>query len=383
MLCPQCGKEIPDESRFCFQCGRSLEAVVGLSKGSTEAQPAGQSQVPASGKLAPPSHTRYCNSCGSAVPDPSKFCNECGAQLVTLKRVDASGGPESRLAAHSRPVPNDPTVTPIRTADNRDLNHADIGRRLRQRRYSSLSNSELAALRSSNLTGVERECIDQEMNRRKTGKSLESSEKSPPTGHADTAKKSGCASDVGSILIVMGLLVGLISYNEDPKGAVGAMTLLIILGIGFIRGWSGTRIVLTLVCLCVAPLFVIIALPKYQKAQMFGRELGAIKAIQTIHQAEVQYQSKFGRYATSLEELSPPTNGPATPSASGLIGNDLSVGEKGQYKFTLTANAGGYVITAVPANPSFVSRNFYSDQSMAIHQSFGAEVATASSPEMK
>ena len=50
---------------------------------------------------------------------------------------------------------------------------------------------------------------------------------------------------------------------------------------------------------------------------------------------------------------------------------------------TLTANAGGYVITAMPANPSGGSRTFYSDQSMVIHQNFGAEAATASSSEMK
>jgi hypothetical protein len=41
------------------------------------------------------------------------------------------------------------------------------------------------------------------------------------------------------------------------------------------------------------------------------------------------------------------------------------------------------VITAMPANPSGGSRTFYSDQSMVIHQNFGAEAATASSPEMK
>jgi hypothetical protein len=90
-----------------------------------------------------------------------------------------------------------------------------------------------------------------------------------------------------------------------------------------------------------------------------------------------------GRYAASLQELGPPASGPATPAASDLIGNDLSGAEKGQYKYTLTANAGGYVITAMPANPSGGSRTFYSDQSMVIHQNFGAEAATASSPEMK
>jgi type IV pilus assembly protein PilA len=62
----------------------------------------------------------------------------------------------------------------------------------------------------------------------------------------------------------------------------------------------------------------------------------------------------------------------------------LSGGEKGGYKFTLTGNAGGYVITAVPVTfGTSGSRTFYSDQTMVIHQNFSAEPATISSPEMK
>jgi type IV pilus assembly protein PilA len=146
------------------------------------------------------------------------------------------------------------------------------------------------------------------------------------------------------------------------------------------RGFS---LIEMLIVVSIILIIITVAVPKFQKAQQGARELGAIKAIQTIHQAEVQYQSQFGRYANSLQELGPPASGPATQSSSDLIGNDLSGGEKGQYKFTLTANAGGYVVTAMPANPSAGSRTFYSDQSMVIHQNFGAEPATASSPEMK
>jgi type IV pilus assembly protein PilA len=146
------------------------------------------------------------------------------------------------------------------------------------------------------------------------------------------------------------------------------------------RGFS---LIELLIVISIILIIITVAVPKFQKAQMGARELGAIKAIQTLHQAQVQYQSQFGRYATSLQELGPPASGPATPSAADLIGNDLSGGEKGQYKFALTSNAGGYVITAMPANPSGGSRTFYSDQSMVIHQNFGAEAATASSPEMK
>jgi hypothetical protein len=117
---------------------------------------------------------------------------------------------------------------------------------------------------------------------------------------------------------------------------------------------------------------------------MFMRETAAIKAIQTIHQMEVQYQSQYGRYATSLTELGPPASGAPSPSAADLIGNDLAGGEKQQYKFTLTGNTGGYTINANPvAYGSSGSRSFFSDQSMVIRENYGPEPATVNSKELR
>ena len=63
---------------------------------------------------------------------------------------------------------------------------------------------------------------------------------------------------------------------------------------------------------------------------------------------QVQYQSQYGRYATSLAELGPPQSGQPGPAAADLIGSDLSEGEKQGYKFTVTGTPGGYVINANP-----------------------------------
>jgi uncharacterized surface anchored protein len=72
------------------------------------------------------------------------------------------------------------------------------------------------------------------------------------------------------------------------------------------------------------------------------------------------------------------------PAAADLIPEDLALGEKQGYKFTLTATPGGYVINAVPvAFGTSGSRTFYSDQGMVIRQNFGQEPATAASPIMK
>jgi type IV pilus assembly protein PilA len=98
----------------------------------------------------------------------------------------------------------------------------------------------------------------------------------------------------------------------------------------------------------------------------------------------VQYQSQYGRYATSLAELGPPASGAPSPAAADLIGNDLAGGLKQGYKFTVTGTQGGYVVNANPVSyGNDGTRTFYSDQSMVIHQNFGPEPATVSSTEMR
>jgi type IV pilus assembly protein PilA len=108
-----------------------------------------------------------------------------------------------------------------------------------------------------------------------------------------------------------------------------------------------------------------------------------VKAIQTIHQMEVQYQSQFGRYATTLAELGPPQSGNPGPAAADLIQRDLSEGEKQGYKFTLTGTNGGYTVQASPVTYGSSGRkSFYSDHTMVIRENDGPEPATSSSREM-
>lgn len=150
------------------------------------------------------------------------------------------------------------------------------------------------------------------------------------------------------------------------------------------RRRRGFSLIELLIVITIILIIITIAVPKYQKTQMFVRETAAIKAIQTIHQMEVQYQSQYGRYATSLAELGPPASGADSPSAAGLIDNTLASGEKGNYKFTVTGTQGGYVINAIPVTyGSSGTRTFYSDQTMVIRENYGPEPATPTSPELK
>src|SRR5437764_13543523 len=146
------------------------------------------------------------------------------------------------------------------------------------------------------------------------------------------------------------------------------------------RGFS---LIELLIVIAIILIIITIAVPKYNRTQMYMRETAAVKAIQTIHQMQVQYQSQFQRYAQSLTELGPPASGAPSPAAADLIGNDLAAGTKQGYKFSVTGIPGGYLISATPVvYGSDGSKTFFSDQTMVIRQNFGPEPATAQSPEL-
>ena len=82
---------------------------------------------------------------------------------------------------------------------------------------------------------------------------------------------------------------------------------------------------------------------------MAAREMAAIRQIDTIHQAQTQYYSTFGKYAGTLAELGPPASGAPGPSGVvDLIPNNLASGKNSGYVFTVAATPTGYSVTAVP-----------------------------------
>jgi type IV pilus assembly protein PilA len=146
----------------------------------------------------------------------------------------------------------------------------------------------------------------------------------------------------------------------------------------------GFSLIELLIVIAIILIILAVAMPRLQKSRMYAQEMAALQAIKTIHTAQTQYYSTFGKYAETLAALGPPTSGAAGPAASDLIQEDLASGEKQGYKFIMTAIPGGYIVNANPvAFGSSGSRTFYSDQSMSIRQNFGQEPATATSPLFK
>jgi type IV pilus assembly protein PilA len=150
------------------------------------------------------------------------------------------------------------------------------------------------------------------------------------------------------------------------------------------RRRRGFSLIELLIVVAIIMVLAAIAVPKLNQARMYSQETAAVKQIGTIHTAETQYYSQFGKYATQMSELGPPTSGQPGPTGADLIPGDFALGKKSGYIFLLQATPTGYAINANPeAYGSSGRRSFYSDQTTVIRENWGPEPATVTSKEIK
>jgi prepilin-type N-terminal cleavage/methylation domain-containing protein len=147
---------------------------------------------------------------------------------------------------------------------------------------------------------------------------------------------------------------------------------------------KGFSLIELLVVMAVVTVILAVAIPSTIKFRLNAAETIVIREVQTIAQAQTQYLSQFGRYATTLAELGPAHGVADSPAAAGLIPAKLASGEKDGYLFTLTSTPGGYVVNATPKTfGSTGRRTFYLDQNGVVHENWGSQPATDASPEAK
>ncbi|HYV63122.1 MAG TPA: prepilin-type N-terminal cleavage/methylation domain-containing protein [Bryobacteraceae bacterium] len=147
---------------------------------------------------------------------------------------------------------------------------------------------------------------------------------------------------------------------------------------------KGFTLIELLIVISIILVILAIAVPKMNTQMQGAREMAVIREIGSIHQAETQYYSQFGKYATNLVQLGPPVSGADSPEAANIIPKVLADGKKNGYIYTLAATAGGYSIQAVPESfGNSGRRTFYSDQTLVIRNNWGQEPATPTSPEIK
>lgn len=147
-----------------------------------------------------------------------------------------------------------------------------------------------------------------------------------------------------------------------------------------IRNSRGFTLIELLIVIAIILIIAAIAVPKMNQQRMLAQEMAAINQIRSIHQAETQYYSQFGRFAVNLTELGPPASGPAGPQAADILPKNLAEGVNTGYRFTVEATPTGYAVHAVPLQfGTSGRRTFYSDQSMAVHENWSQEPADANS----
>jgi type IV pilus assembly protein PilA len=149
-------------------------------------------------------------------------------------------------------------------------------------------------------------------------------------------------------------------------------------------GRRGFSLIELLIVISIILIIAAIAIPKMNNQLMSAHEMAAIRQITTVHQAETQYYSQFGKYAETLQALGPPASGAPGPAAADLIPKVLADGKNSGYVFGVAATPTGYTVTAVPeAFNSSGRRTFYSDQTLVIRNNWGQDPATVESPEIK
>src|SRR5579871_907158 len=80
---------------------------------------------------------------------------------------------------------------------------------------------------------------------------------------------------------------------------------------------AGFSLIELLIVIAIIVVLVAAGIPIYRQLVMAAHELAAIQAIRTIHTAETQYDSQFGRFARALTDLGPPPGGVIGPGSGG------------------------------------------------------------------
>jgi len=147
---------------------------------------------------------------------------------------------------------------------------------------------------------------------------------------------------------------------------------------------GGFSLIELLVVISIILIILFFAVPKMTSIQANARETGAISTMKTIYAAQIQYQSTFNKFASTMAQLGPPASNGGTegPESAGLISGTLAGGESSGYVFTMTATPVGYTVSAVPKTFGTTGRRtFYLAPTGVIRQNWGQEPATVTSPE--
>ncbi|MGM9552637.1 MAG: SPFH domain-containing protein [Clostridia bacterium] len=78
-ICPKCGNTLPENAKFCLECGTKIEQLSDnemICPQCGSKTPKGKFCMECGGKL-----QLICSNCGKEVPNGAKFCLECGYRI--------------------------------------------------------------------------------------------------------------------------------------------------------------------------------------------------------------------------------------------------------------------------------------------------------------
>jgi type IV pilus assembly protein PilA len=133
-----------------------------------------------------------------------------------------------------------------------------------------------------------------------------------------------------------------------------------------------------------------IAIPNLIRARISANESSAVAAVRTIDTAAIQYQTEYGHYPQTLDQLSqPPGNASPDENHAGLIDATLASRSKNGYVFSYQASDShhdgkwdAFTINADPIQPGRTgNRYFFSSEDGVVRMESGGQ-ATAESPPL-
>lgn len=77
--CPKCGNTLPENAKFCLECGTKIEQLLEnemICPHCNKKTPKGKFCMECGGKL-----QLVCSNCGKEIPNGAKFCLECGERI--------------------------------------------------------------------------------------------------------------------------------------------------------------------------------------------------------------------------------------------------------------------------------------------------------------
>lgn len=143
----------------------------------------------------------------------------------------------------------------------------------------------------------------------------------------------------------------------------------------------GPLIVVTLLLIPLAEF----ALNRMNRHSTSVYELAAVRILNAVNTAQIQYRSTYGRYAQSLQALGPPPHGESPSETAGdLIPEPLTTGAYAGFVFTMAVESDGYTVNADPkAYGEAHSRSLYTDHTNVIRWHSANEPASESDPAIQ